>query len=75
MYAKAAHIYDVIYEVKETDDLSDTYAKLAYTSIKLQNQQKAQYYLELHRKYFSRDHKRSKEIVDQMINSGMEVGL
>jgi len=72
-FLRAENIYNKIYQVRETDDISNTYTNLAILSIKMDDQKTAQHYLDLHRKNFGNEHKRSKMIITAMIESGMNV--
>ena len=74
-YAMAENIYNKIYKVKETDDVSDVLAKLALTSVKLKDQKLANHYLDLHREHFGTSHPRTARVIKEMVNSEMEVDL
>lgn len=75
-YLKAVKLYkDSIYSSPAVaiDDISDVYAKLATVSIKLQDQPMTEHYLDLHRKNFGHEHKRTKEIIKQMFAAKMQI--
>ena len=74
-YAIAENIYNKIYTLKETDDVSDTLAKLALTAVKLKDQKLANHYLDLHREHFGTSHPRTAKVIEAMVNSGIEVDL
>ncbi len=74
-YKYAEAIFDKLSEIKEFDDISDIYTKLALLGIKMNRQDLTHEYLRKHIKHFGLEHPRTAQILKELDHQGLEIPL